>query len=174
MLSSTTTKRHHYGAPYTLFFSVAPANQLLRPYDCRMWTALATVYEGLQRSLRMLPFVKEADAKDPDSPMRSKHTLAHSSEQTGYHKRLLALGERGVMGTDQMAGSYLAVAEYEMRDGVGEVDGDGGGEEEGRGDWALAAQYLEKVASTNAPQRDKAEEMLRELRLKEARLAASI
>ncbi len=78
------------------------------------------------------------------------------------------------MGTDQMAGSYLAVAEYEMRDGVGEVDGDGGGEEEGRGDWALAAQYLEKVASTNAPQRDKAEEMLRELRLKEARLAASI
>lgn len=83
MLSSTTTKRHHYGAPYTLFFSVAPANQLLRPYDCRMWTALATVYEGLQRSLRMLPFVKEADAKDPDSPMRSKHTLAHSSEQTG-------------------------------------------------------------------------------------------
>ena len=22
----------------------------LRPYDCRMWTALATVYEGLQRS----------------------------------------------------------------------------------------------------------------------------
>ena len=21
----------------------------LRPYDCRMWTALATVYEGLQR-----------------------------------------------------------------------------------------------------------------------------
>ncbi len=67
-----------------------------------------------------------------------------------------------------MAGSYLAVAEYEMRD-EGGVEG-----EEGRGDWALAAQYLEKVASTNAQQRDKAEEMLRELRLREARLATNL
>lgn len=43
-----------------------------------------------------------------------------------------------------------------------------------RGDWTLAAQYLEKVAQTNAPQRDKAEELLRELRVKEARLAAGL
>jgi len=72
------------------------------------------------------------------------------------------------MSIAEMAGSYLAVAEYEMRDGVGSGDG----EDDGKGDRALAAQYLEKVSSTNAPQRDKAEEMLRELRLREARLAA--
>ena len=91
----------------------------------------------------------------------------------GYHKRLLALGERvaGLGGggnpieTVELAASYLAIAVYEMR------EMDKGGE---RGDWALAAQYLEKVASTHAPQRDKAEEMLRDLRLKEARLAANI
>ena len=64
-----------------------------------------------------------------------------------------------------MAPSYLGVAEWEMR----EVEGDGE-----RGDWALAAQYLEKVAQTNAPQRDRAEEMLRDLRLREAKLAAHL
>lgn len=37
------------------------------------------------------------------------------------------------------------------------------------GDWALAATYLEKVAQSNALQRDKAEELIRELRMREAR-----
>ena len=38
-----------------------------------------------------------------------------------------------------------------------------------KGDWALAATYLEKVAGTNSPMRDKAEELLRALRVEEAR-----
>jgi anaphase-promoting complex subunit 8 len=69
-----------------------------------------------------------------------------------------------------MAASYLAVAEWEMRGGTRAA----GQPEMARGDWTLAAQYLEKVAQTNAPQRDKAEELLRELRVKEARLAAGL
>lgn len=90
-----------------------------------------------------------------------------------------------------MAGSYLAVAEWEMlgqgegEDVGGEVGGAGMNSKTGtgtsittkiktktreeHGDWALAASYLEKVVGSNAPQRDKAEEMLRELRVMEAR-----
>ncbi|CAD6582800.1 MAG: Anaphase-promoting complex subunit 23 [Tremellales sp. Tagirdzhanova-0007] len=161
----------------------------LRPYDCRMWTALATVYEGLQRipnaiqaHTRALLGADRIQTPTILSKLAALHTTlsggSTSKEAVAYHKRLLALGERvtglgtgtGVqMETVELAASYLAIAEYEMRD-VGEGEGEG----RERGDWALAAQYLEKVASTHAPQRDKAEDLLRELRLKEARLAANI
>jgi len=83
----------------------------------------------------------------------------------------LALGERYATPIAEIAASYLAVAEWEMRDGgPGEV---GEGEAAQKGDWTLAAQYLEKVAGTNAPLRDKADELLRELRIREARVAAA-
>lgn len=170
-----------------------------------MWTALATVYEGLQRLVdsfstdgqicltgrsrigdaiqahtRALLGADRIQTPTILTKLAALHTTlaggSISKDAVGYHMRLLALGERmsgqggsGGMGTAEMAGSYLAVAEYEMRD-AGGVEGREGGEDEGRGDWALASQYLEKVASTNAPQRDKAEEMLRELRLREAKL----
>lgn len=45
------------------------------------------------------------------------------------------------------------------------------GAEGDKGDWSLAATYLEKVAETNSPMRDKAAELLRQLRLEEARAA---
>jgi anaphase-promoting complex subunit 8 len=89
-------------------------------------------------------------------------------EAVGCHKKLLALGEREGTTAAEMASSYLAVAEWEMRGVARRVT------EKEKGDWALASQYLEKVAQTNAPQRDKAEELLRELRVKEARLAAGL
>lgn len=120
-----------------------------------------------------------------------------STEAISFHQRLLALGEKpGKTGLTigEMAGSYLAVAEWEVckgssaefgqegRRGRGVKGGEGvhgkevkdGGGVEGRGDWALAAQYLEKVAGSNVPQRDRAEELLRELRVREARLAADL
>ncbi|KAK4688460.1 anaphase-promoting complex subunit 8, partial [Tremellales sp. Uapishka_1] len=146
----------------------------LRPYDCRMWGALATVYEGLHR----LPDAIQAhtrallgaDALQTPTillKLASLHTsLSESSGEklsakaTEYHKKLLALGERAGTSTSELATSYLTVAEWEMR----------GNNEEG--DWGLAAAYLEKVSQTNSDQRDKAEELLRELRLKEATLAA--
>ena len=98
-------------------------------------------------------------------------SLKQHKEAVTYHQKLLALGEKSGLPTADLAESYLAVAEWEMR-GLG-----AGGEkskDKDKGDWALAAQYLEKVASTNAPQRDKAEEALRELRLREARVAAGL
>jgi anaphase-promoting complex subunit 8 len=75
-----------------------------------------------------------------------------------YHRKILALGESNGTHPAEMAASYLAVAEWEIQP------------DEGRGDWGLAAQYLEKVGQTNAPQRDRAVEALKELRLREAGL----
>jgi len=96
---------------------------------------------------------------------------AVSLEAINCHRRLLALGEQSSLGIPELAPSYLIVAEWEMRDGQETADA-GVAESDQRGNWALAHGYLEKVAGSNVPQRDKAEEMLRELRLREARLAA--
>lgn len=79
-----------------------------------------------------------------------------SAEGTEYHRKLLALGEQDGTPPAELASSYIAIAEYEVRSG------------REKGDWALAARYLEKVAGTNAPLREKAEIMLRALRVREA------
>ncbi|ORX34176.1 putative cell division control protein 23 [Kockovaella imperatae] len=152
----------------------------LRPYDCRMWTALATVYEGLQRlpdaiqaHTRALLGADRIQTPTILAKLAALHmSLNQQAESVGYHQKILALGERSGLPTAEMAASYLAIAEWEMREGSTSIDRDGSAESS-RGDWTLAAQYLEKVSQTNAPQRDKAEEALRELRLREARAAAS-
>ena len=104
----------------------------------------------------------------------SKLAALHSSlgqhkEAVTYHQKILALGESSGLPTADMAANYLAIAEWEMR--TASVDE---GDVATKGDWTLAAQYLEKVSQTNAPQRDKAEEALRELRIREARAAAGV
>jgi anaphase-promoting complex subunit 8 len=148
-----------------------------------MWTALATVYEALHRLpeaieshtrallgadraqttsiLYKLANLHTSMAEAQAAPGSGPTTSALSSEATGYHRKIIALGESEGLGVSDLSASYLSVAEWEMA-GQGSV----------QGDWGLASQYLEKVASTNAPQRDKAEGMLRTLRLREARLAA--
>jgi len=146
-----------------------------------MWTALATVYESLQRSADLMVIhPSEADGRLPNaieahgrallgadrlqtpmilSKLAALHTsLEHDADAIEYHRKILALGESNGTHPAEMAASYLAVAEWEVRPG------------EARGDWGLAAQYLEKVGQTNAPQRDRAVEALRELRLREAGL----
>lgn len=152
-----------------------------------MWTALATVYESLHR----LPFAIQAHERallgadttqttsilyklanlhttiaESEAPAGSaSSTSALSPDATGYHRKIIALGEREGLGVMDLAASYLYVAEGEMM---------GLGPEAAHGDLALASQYLEKVSATNAPQRDKAEGLLRALRLREAKLAAGM
>ncbi|KAK8865749.1 hypothetical protein IAR55_000896 [Kwoniella newhampshirensis] len=164
----------------------------LRPYDCRMWTALATVYENLKRlpdailaHTRALLGADRLQTPTILLKLASLHTTLNQHIQAvSFHRKILALGEKTGIPVAEMASSYLSVAEWEMRDVAG-ASGEGGGDDasmdseggegEGeKGDWALAAQYLEKVAQTNAPQRDRAEELLRALRLKEARMAADL
>lgn len=89
-------------------------------------------------------------------------SLNQPTEAISYHRKILQLGERVGTPDAELAASYLAVAEWEIK-----VSNE-------TGDLALAARYLEKVSQTNAPQRDRAEEALRELRTKELRVAASL
>jgi anaphase-promoting complex subunit 8 len=82
-------------------------------------------------------------------------SLNQTTEAVACHRKILALGESVGTSAAEMAASYLAVAEYEMRPG---------------GDHGLAAQYLERISQTNAPQRDRAEELLRVLKIRQATL----
>lgn len=160
-----------------------------RPYDCRMWTALATVYESLQRlpesiecQSRALLGADRTQTTAILHKLASLHTsiaesqavgsanLGLSAEATDYHRKIIALGQDEGLGVAELAASYLAVAEWEM---TAKHFANGESKKEGSGDLTLASLYLGKVASTNAPQRDRAEALLRDLRMKEARLAAS-
>lgn len=172
----------------------------LRPYDCRMWTALATVYENLHRlpdailaHTRALLGADRVQTMTILLKLASLHTtLDEIDKAVGYHRKVVALGEKSGLEVAEITGSYLAVAEWEMRgliqlqrrearegknldranwDGDDTMDGAGVLKE---ADLAIAAQYLERVAQTNAPQRDRAEELLRSLRVYEMRAVATI
>ncbi|WVO13137.1 hypothetical protein L204_100749 [Cryptococcus depauperatus] len=174
----------------------------LRPYDCRMWTALATVYENLRRipdailaHTRALLGADRIQTMTILLKLAGLHiTLGQTEKAVGFHRKAVALGEKNGMGVAEMAGSFLTIAEWEMRSVIkaleteremanreaadeGNKDGDElmeSVEKQTRdGDMALAAQYLEKVSQTNAPQRDRAEELLRSLRLYEMRIVAN-
>ncbi|WWC99465.1 hypothetical protein V866_006368 [Kwoniella sp. B9012] len=159
----------------------------LRPYDCRMWTALATVYENLKRlpdailaHTRALLGADRIQTPTILLKLASLHsTLGQITQSVGYHRKILALGEKSGLGVVDLSQSYLSVAEYEMRDLLLDPDVDDermveDSREQEKGDLALASQYLEKVSSSNAPQRDRAEELLRILRIREARMAADM
>ncbi|ODN84236.1 hypothetical protein L202_00231 [Cryptococcus amylolentus CBS 6039] len=160
----------------------------LRPYDCRMWTALATLYESLHRLPdAILAHTRALLGADKVQTMAILLKLAGLSEgmgewekSVGYHKKIIALGEKeGMGGPAEMAGSYVGVAEWEMRSVVELLEKErdnANGEELERlklevkdADLAIAAQYMERVAQTNAPQRDRAENLLRALRNYEMR-----
>ncbi|WVQ85576.1 hypothetical protein IAT38_007742 [Cryptococcus sp. DSM 104549] len=149
----------------------------LRPYDCRMWTALATVYENLRRlpdailaHTRALLGADRVQTGQILVKLASLHTtLGQQAEAVRLHRKIIALGEQTGSGVAGMVGSYLEVAEWELSasEGLGQVGGaGGGGGDEGEPDLALAALYLQKVADTNTPQRDRAEDLLRALKMK--------
>ncbi len=138
----------------------------LRPYDCRMWSALAAVYEQLGRvpdaiSAHTRALLGADHKQTPDILAKLAALYATEGEPAKaveYHRKILALGIRDEAPLSALAGSYMAVAEWESREG---------------GEWALAAQYLQRIAQSNLPERDSAAEMLRELRIREARSAAA-
>lgn len=89
----------------------------------------------------------------------------YSEEAVDCHRKIIALGERENKPAHMMAASYLAVAEYEMY--APRPAASDGRRDQAR-DLTLAMQYLHKIAQTNAPQRDKAEELLRKAKAEEA------
>ena len=212
-----------------------------RPYDCRLWTALATVYEaqgdldnaiksheraiqgadraqmvGILAKLAALHgtlsaelvaqlgghFDDEAGAdgnSPPDGAKQADRDAArhHASRAASWHQQLIALGEADGLGVGELAGSYVAVAEWEMRHvlrrmNAGSTGGSSAGASAGKrrttsrggdaqaeehaheGDLALASMYPEKVKGTTVPQSDAAQELYRRLKLIEARLAVGL
>ena len=139
-----------------------------------MWGALASVYESLHKiSDAILAHTRALLGADPISTLNILSKLASlytiQAENVGdqgslkaieCHRKLIALGEQkdAMVALSDLAESYLAVADWELHPG---------GLNDGKGDATLAAEYLNKVAQSHVPQRDKAEEMLRALRLRE-------
>lgn len=122
--------------------------------------------EAIQAHTRALLGADRAQTPTILSKLAALHTAlaqsageSQSAEAVDNHRKLVALGEQGGSTAAELASSYIAIAEWEMQ-----LDKD-------KGDWALAATYLEKVSGTNAPLRDKAGELLRALRVEEARAA---
>ncbi|WWC66603.1 uncharacterized protein I206_100506 [Kwoniella pini CBS 10737] len=163
----------------------------LRPYDCRMWTALATVYENLKRlpdailaHTRALLGADRIQTPTILLKLASLHfTLGQIEESIGFHRKLIALNEKfngnGIgIGINELSSSYLSIAEFEMRDLLLLSEKQEKKQEDlnGKplGDLILASQYLEKISISNSPQRDRAEELLRILRIKEAKMAVDL
>lgn len=81
-----------------------PELMMLRPYDCRMWTALGTVYESLQRWVMLVRdtamLVLPADAKRqatrsmPGSHARSARCRPRTNTQHSLETRISAHGDR--------------------------------------------------------------------------------
>lgn len=154
---------------------------------------------GIGRGRSTEPLPMEAEEKED----RAK-AVEHGGKSAGWHQQLIALGEADGLGVGELAGSYVAVAEWEMRHavdrmngasasshtmdrGTGSSRGKGTGrskspekdkdkdeDKEPEGDLALASLYLEKVKGTTVPQSDKAQELYRQLKLLEARLAVGL
>ena len=128
----------------------------LRPYDARMWTALATCYEKLKRSVYSYLVVSDAEVgydSVPDAIKAYQRALVSSEPGDNdialrigrlytsigqgfpaaqYHRRALSEGLRTSMPRTELSKIWLWLARYEMS--VGEQDG-----------LLLAQDYLREV-----------------------------
>lgn len=96
--------------------------------------------------------------------------IEHATKSAAWHQQLITLGEADGLGVGDLAPSYVAVAEWEMRHVIKRMHAYVDDRSPGEGDLALASLYLEKVKGTTVPQGDAAEEMYRHLKLLEATL----
>lgn len=163
----------------------------LRPFDCRMWSALAGVYEKLKRIPEAIQCntraLLGADAQQTLQILAKLGQLYDSlgqySRACDAHQRYAVLAEREERDAGEIAQAYLYIAQYEIgllhRDrGVPpnheEVVPNPGAMEEDSimsvekpsKDVKLVIQLLEKVIASNAPEKEAAEEDLRYIRKK--------
>lgn len=153
---------------------------LRRPYDCRMWSALATVYEHLKRVPEAIQCNNRALlGADAGQTLGILLKLAQLYDSMGQHadaadahRRHIMLAEREERDAGEIAQSYLYVAQFDMgllhRDRETAEEGDGtktGASDDGK-DVKAAVFMLEKVIASDAPEKEAAEEDLRFLRKK--------
>lgn len=152
-----------------------------RPYDCRMWSALATVYEHLKRvpeaiqcNSRALLGADAAQTLGILLKLAQLHdALGHHAQAADAHRRHIMLAEREERDAGEMAQSYLYVAQYDMdllhRDretaAINTPEGGTSAADDGK-DVKTAVFMLEKVIASDAPEKEAAEEDLRYLRKK--------
>ena len=126
----------HYAIQY---YNKATA---LRPYDSRMWLALAQVYENTGRIHEAIACHQRAlvGAEQPTGATilttlaRLYDVVGDQAAAAASHRRLVnSWGEKGAP-----VQSYVYLAEYELRGGDAGPDG-------GEANWGLAAQYLQAV-----------------------------
>lgn len=94
----------------------------LRPYDSRMWSALANTYEKLGRRPEAIKTLKRAllNAGSEDAPVVSQlaallDVTGQYAEAVRYHRRLVEeiLEDEGEP-SDKLAKSFIYMARYEI------------------------------------------------------------
>ncbi|KNZ72808.1 Anaphase-promoting complex subunit 8 [Termitomyces sp. J132] len=139
---------HHYALHY---YQHATA---LRPYDVRLWQAQGMCYEEIGRLREAVECLKHAlIPADPHEITinlklaRLHHALEEPAEAVAYHRKVVEVCQADERPIQDYAKSSLEVAEYHMRIP--------------NGDLALARDYLEIVASSNAEDVGRAAELLK-------------
>ncbi|KAG6888244.1 hypothetical protein C0995_009557 [Termitomyces sp. Mi166 len=139
---------HHYALHY---YQHATA---LRPYDVRLWQAQGMCYEEIGRLREAVECLKHAliPADPHEITINLKlaklhHALEEPAEAVAYHRKVVEVCQADLRPIQDYAKSSLEVAEYQMRIP--------------NGDLALARDYLEIVAGSNAEDVGRAAELLK-------------
>ncbi|OSD06778.1 TPR-like protein [Trametes coccinea BRFM310] len=126
----------------------------LRPYDVRIWQAQGMCYEEMGRLKEAAECLRRAliGADPQETTIHSKlaklhHDLGEYAEAAAYHRRIVEVCRAAQKPIQEWSKSAVYVARYHIL--------------QGGGDLALARQYLEWVAVSNAEEVTQANELLR-------------
>ncbi|KAJ3003858.1 hypothetical protein NUW54_g5089 [Trametes sanguinea] len=126
----------------------------LRPYDVRIWQAQGMCYEEMGRLKEAAECLRRAliGADPQETTIHLKlaklhHDLGEYAEAAAYHRRIVEVCRAAQKPIQEWSKSAVYVARYHIL--------------QGGGDLALARQYLEWVAVSNAEEVTQANELLR-------------
>lgn len=135
----------------------------LRPYDVRIWQAQGICYEEMGRPREAIECLKRAliGADPQETVIHLKLAKLHNdldefAEAAAYHHRVAEVCRAANKAVAEYAKSGVYVARYHLIHGGGDI--------------ALAKEYLEAIASSNAEEVGQATEMLRRAKLLQAKL----
>ncbi|KAF5377358.1 hypothetical protein D9757_007989 [Collybiopsis confluens] len=130
----------------------------LRPYDVRLWQAQGLCYEEMGRLHEAVECLKRAlIPADPHeiniNLMLAKlhRDLSEHAEAAAYHRRVVEVCQADLRPVQDYAKSAIEVAAYQLKIPDGDLD--------------LAQDYLQRVASSNAEDVVRAQEMLKTVNL---------
>ncbi|PIL36102.1 transporter [Ganoderma sinense ZZ0214-1] len=126
----------------------------LRPYDVRIWQAQGMCYEEMGRLRDAIECLRRAliGADPEETVIHSKLAKLHNeleeyAEAAAYHRRIVEVCRAAHKPVPEWSKSAVYIARYHIQ--------------HGGGDFVLARQYLDFVATSNAEEVTQANEMLR-------------